>query len=594
MTEKGKFLLDLGEEDFCEQGEFTPSQFNYLLEWTNQRKLYHLKARVKGIREGDGKPIELEGKVLKTQEFNFYTRSLLILSECLTMGGETMDVPFFLEVRKSRLKIYFERMFQKEKKELNPKNVYFSIKKLEESFKIKEFIIINEFVEDEGHEVYFRGEDLEDSLEWLEIKAKRYEIQGIFDGTLNGEKFLLRGKLDQLKGRSFRVRIKELFKVSLFGEENTPGKTKDLTIELSSGDDAFNPKLMYFSLKESKEKLKEVIKVKNLSVSFGDNEVIKDASFQVSRGEIIGIVGESGSGKSTTIKAMLGELDYQGEIQILGINARNPKKIAPFVGYVPQDLSLMYEDFTPMENIIHFGRQYGLDEEFITRKAKKILNDLNILEVMDKPVSSLSGGQKRRVSVAISLIQDPEILILDEPTSGLDPMTRFELWKYFDRINKSYDIVLLVISHYLDEIEYSDKSAVYFNGVGMYDFDTPENLKASLPGGGKCLEITLEDIELEAIDIMKEVKGVAKVVQRGERIRILSDDFEPELKKRILKILEDDGIKVFDTEEDVIVDMIDYFSINSRQIGQGKTLKQSRKGVNYDHQPRRTEGGKLT
>jgi ABC-2 type transport system ATP-binding protein len=337
----------------------------------------------------------------------------------------------------------------------------------------------------------------------------------------------------------------------------------------------FHPISIYLKIGPARSEVQNIIRVKDLTVKFGKRVILNKVNFTIEKGSMIGIVGESGAGKSTTVKAMLGQLKYEGKIRILGIDALETKRIAPYIGYVPQDLSLIYHDFTPMENCIHFARQYGLDEDEITPKAKQILGDLNLGAWIDKKVGDLSGGQKRRVSIAMAMIHNPMIIILDEPTSGLDPMTRFDLWRYLDKINKTYGITLIVISHYLDEIEYSDKSAVYLNGVGFFDFDKPHALKEKLPGKGFCLEVTLEKVELKASDLIKSVPNVEEVVQRGERIRVLSNNDLNTLIEPITKILEENEIKVSRIDENAHVDMMDYFTIYSRKIGSGKLFLQT-------------------
>ena len=127
----------------------------------------------------------------------------------------------------------------------------------------------------------------------------------------------------------------------------------------------------------------------------------------------------------------------------------------------------MYQRFNLLENIVAFGRQYGIPDDILIQRGKKILEDLNIEHVANQTVEELSGGQKRRASIAIAMVHNPQLIFLDEPTSGLDPLARYELWEYMDLINKEYGITLCVISHYLDEIEYCDKACIFLRGIGF-------------------------------------------------------------------------------------------------------------------------------
>lgn len=329
----------------------------------------------------------------------------------------------------------------------------------------------------------------------------------------------------------------------------------------------FQPSVLYLEVGQSASKIQTIIEIRNLTVKFGKRTIIDNASFSIIKGSIIGIVGESGAGKSTTVKALLGEIPYSGQISIMGIDARQTKRLARYIGYVPQDLSLIYHEFNALENMIHFGRQYDLDEAYLTQKAKKILKDLNIAEMMEKPVSDLSGGQKRRVSIAMAMVHDPSILILDEPTSGLDPISRYSLWRFLDHINKLYGITMIVISHYLDEIEYSDKSAVYLKGIGFFDYANPEILKQKLPGKGKTLEVTLETVDLRAVEVLQEIPEISEIVQRGERIRILSEEDLHLVERKVLQTLARHEIGVYQVQNEIDVDMMDYFTIFSRKMG---------------------------
>jgi ABC-type multidrug transport system ATPase subunit len=219
----------------------------------------------------------------------------------------------------------------------------------------------------------------------------------------------------------------------------------------------------------------------------------------------------------------------------------------------------MYMDFTPMENIVYFGKQYDIPELDLIHRGKQILKDLHIFEKGGEKVENLSGGEKRRVSIAIALVHLPKILFLDEPSSGLDLVRRHELWDYLDRINKLYGTSLVVITHYPSEIDYCDKAAIFVRNKGFIDFGTAEQLKQRLPGKGYTIELVLEDYHPEAVEVIRKVKDVEYVLQKGEQIKIFPNKENNIVLKNILEKLEDKKIAVRKVEPKVEVDMDDYF-----------------------------------
>ncbi len=316
------------------------------------------------------------------------------------------------------------------------------------------------------------------------------------------------------------------------------------------------------------KKYDKVLDVENLTVDYGvkGKPIIENVNFSINDGEILGIVGESGAGKTTTLKAIIGDIkDYDGKIWICGENARKKQVITPLYGYVPQDLSKMYLTYTPLRNIIHFGSQYGIPEQELIRRGKEILKDLGIFSKANQPVDRLSGGEKRRVSIAIALVHNPKILFLDEPTSGLDPTTRHELWSYLDKISRQYGVSQVVITHYPEEGEYCDKIAVFMKGKGFLEFGAPAELKKRLPGGGYAAELTLEQFDPAAIDSLKKIDDIDLILQRGGSIRVFSKDLNQQLYDKIFKTLADGGFQVHRIEPKAEIDMIDYFLYKVKQ-----------------------------
>jgi len=268
-------------------------------------------------------------------------------------------------------------------------------------------------------------------------------------------------------------------------------------------------------LNESYLKKFPAINCENLSIYAGGKLIVDSVSMNIKHGKILGILGESGAGKSTFIKGLLGMRKTTGFCQIYGMNMnkRTSRRIRPIYGYVPQDLGKIYHNFTTFENLLYFGNQYGLTEREIISRAKRILRSLEIEDKMDELVKNLSGGQKRRVSIAIGLIHSPMFLILDEPTSGLDPVVRENLWLVFTKINEQFKTTLVVITHYPEESRFCNHVAIFGRKRGMIDFGQPKTLLVNLPGKGRSIEIIFTDVKENAIARLELIEGIEKVLE---------------------------------------------------------------------------------
>ncbi len=274
----------------------------------------------------------------------------------------------------------------------------------------------------------------------------------------------------------------------------------------------------------------------NLNIFVGKKLIVDGVSLELNHGKILGVLGESGAGKSTFIKALLGMRKYKGKCEVYGMDARkNRKKFRPVFGYVPQDLGKIYSNFTTLQNLIYFGSQYGLSEKQIISRAKRLLRSLEIEDKINEPVKTLSGGQKRRVSIAMALIHTPIFCILDEPTSGLDPVVRENLWLALTKINERFNTTLLVISHYPEESRFCNKVVVFGRKRGMIDFGNPKDLLAQLPGKGRTIELSFNDLYENGVQRLESIIGIEKALENkvGKDFIILTDLNLNETKNRI-------------------------------------------------------------
>ena len=192
-----------------------------------------------------------------------------------------------------------------------------------------------------------------------------------------------------------------------------------------------------------------MIKISNVSKSYGDLKALNNLSLTIKKGSIFGLLGVNGAGKSTLLSILNGLSEYDsGEIKVFGLDIKkDKKKIKEISSIVPQNLAF-YEKLTVRENLDFFSDiQYATKENY--DRAVKI-NDLST--IMDQEASTLSGGQKRRLNIAIGLLNNPQIIYFDEPTVGIDPKSRNEI---LDSIKayKKLGITVIYTSHYINEIE---------------------------------------------------------------------------------------------------------------------------------------------
>ncbi|OKL54428.1 ABC transporter [Bowdeniella nasicola] len=196
-----------------------------------------------------------------------------------------------------------------------------------------------------------------------------------------------------------------------------------------------------------------VVRARNLTKTYGDFIAVDGIDFDVAAGESFGLLGPNGAGKSTTMRMIGGTLQRSGgELSVVGLD---PEVAGPEVrahlGVIPQQDNLD-EELRVDENIVIYGRYFGLPYSYLKPRANELLEFAQLTDKRKKKISELSGGMKRRLTIARALINEPRILLLDEPTTGLDPQARHVLWDRLFRL-KEEGVTLLVTTHFMDEAE---------------------------------------------------------------------------------------------------------------------------------------------
>ena len=236
-----------------------------------------------------------------------------------------------------------------------------------------------------------------------------------------------------------------------------------------------------------------LVQASGLTKRFGDFIAVDGIDFSIPRGEAFGFLGPNGAGKSSTMR-MVGCVSppTSGELTILGMDpVRNGPAIRARLGVVPQENTLDIE-LTVRENLIVYGRYFGLPRAVIRERSDMLLNFVQLSDRAGDTVDPLSGGMKRRLVIARSLINEPDILLLDEPTTGLDPQARHIVWDRLFRL-KQRGVTLILTTHYMDEAEQlCDRLVVMDTGrivaegspralIGQYS--TPEVLEVRFEPG---------------------------------------------------------------------------------------------------------------
>ncbi len=234
----------------------------------------------------------------------------------------------------------------------------------------------------------------------------------------------------------------------------------------------------------------DIVAARNLTKYYGSLKAVDGVDFDISKGECFGFLGPNGAGKTTVMRIIYCFMPpTSGEVKVFGMDVyKSPSAIKARIGVMPQEDNLD-PDFTVLENLTVYARYFDIPKKISSAAAWELLEFVDIKEKADVKIGSLSGGMKRRLVLARSLINNPELLILDEPTTGLDPHSRRSVW---DKLNhlKARDTTLILTTHYIEEAEIlCDRVAIMDLGK-IVTIDTPSRL-TSLHGGN------LEDVYLK-------------------------------------------------------------------------------------------------
>jgi len=268
-----------------------------------------------------------------------------------------------------------------------------------------------------------------------------------------------------------------------------------------------------------------VVEASELTKKFGDQVAVDALSMQVPHGTVFGFIGPSGCGKTTTVRLFTGVYEpTSGQVSVLGKNPVNfSKSDREKIGYLIQNF-VLYPQLTVWENLNFAASFYGVNPFFRRGHLRKLLDFVELRSDSNKRASQLSGGMQRRLSLAATLVHNPQLLFLDEPTTGIDPILRRKFWDYFKEL-QNQGHTLFITTQYVGEAAYCDLVGVMYEGK-LVMVETPENLRRKAFGGDVISIRTTEGVRLanrQQIENLPFVRGKVKIISDQE-IDVIVDD----------------------------------------------------------------------
>lgn len=266
-----------------------------------------------------------------------------------------------------------------------------------------------------------------------------------------------------------------------------------------------------------------MLQITDLRKSFGERQVVKGVTFHVNRGELFGLLGPNGAGKSTIISMICGLLRPDGgDVLVDGLSvARQPVKVKEKIGVVPQDIAL-YGEMSALDNLLFWGRMYGLNGKEAHRKAEEVLEVVGLTERKKDKIAGFSGGMKRRINIGAAIMHEPELLIMDEPTVGIDPQSRNHILEMVKDFNRK-GMTVIYTSHYMEEVEYLCNRIAIMDEGNIIALDTKDELVGRLVGGTAII-MKIAKVTDSLVYHIEKLEGVTRVERDEDGLSIFVEN----------------------------------------------------------------------
>jgi len=270
-------------------------------------------------------------------------------------------------------------------------------------------------------------------------------------------------------------------------------------------------------------KIEDIVVVENLQKTYRKNVLAVDGiSFTVKKGEIFGFLGPNGAGKSTTIKILTTLLEKShGTASIDGLDIdADQVKVRRIIGYSSQEVGVD-DDLTARENLMLQCSFHHIPKEKAKIKVNELLQTIRLTEAADRRLKTFSGGMRKRLDLASSLVSDPKILFLDEPTTGLDPQSRQDIWEYIIKLNRQ-GMTIFLTTQYMEEADHLANRLCIVDQGKIVAEGTPTELKARVGEDRITLRFKIDDLESceKAKELMTKLQGIEAVSKCGEELAI--------------------------------------------------------------------------
>ena len=262
-----------------------------------------------------------------------------------------------------------------------------------------------------------------------------------------------------------------------------------------------------------------VVQANSLTKIYGRQRAVDEIDFAVSRGETFGLLGPNGAGKSTTMRMIACRTPLSsGQLFVEGRDVRTQaREIRSLIGVVPQENNLD-PDLNVLRNLIVYASYYRIPKKRAAQRAQKLLDFIGMSERADARIDHLSGGMKRRLMIARSLLHEPRLLVLDEPTTGLDPQVRQEIWQKLEELRRVSGVTILLSTHYMEEAEKLCERLVVIDHGKILATGTPRELVLA-----KVSRFALEVREVGDLPLRPTRNGISGVTRNNAHFYFAAD-----------------------------------------------------------------------